>query len=909
MAHARGKHALGICDRCGSTYLLKELKHETQKRIRQSTKMCPTCFDLDHPQWFTKNDVVDHEGLKNPRPDKPVYRYRNIKWGWKPVLGFELKTSLGFAFAAGQINQPPVEEPVEEPPPPDGSVVVLTGGVSAAVELGSINTTTQPFPLGTDAQVSGVEGIGQIGTAVFESDLIVPVNSVVASGIIGQEDTIISGSAAVISTGATMILGSVTVKANASTTLTGVNATGQARAVSVIGKAGATLTGLSATGAVGSVGVSLPVVASSPTLASSIGDAFAATTSQSLPLPTGVTSGDLLVVGVSTTGDATITMPGGWTLIRDVTTGTTNAHTRLATWQKIAGASEGAPTLTITPSAIVGYCMARITGADSANPVDVSSQVTGTGGSVTFTGVTTTVANTRLLAPYAFQIGTASASSVPTGFTNIYDNGAGAVAMNVSHKAQAAAGATGGLTATISSASAGSPWASQLIAVKGQSTTPAPAPTANVTYTTHSTEIANPERGWILPVYDNQAATYYQNQRATGDLFTTFRVVVALNDYKTMAIPQTFLDGLTTRFNNIRNGGGKAVLRFWYDGSSAGADAPVSRILSHLDQLTPFIQANADIICHWEAGLIGGWGEWAYSQNFGTTNNSFADYGITAQNWADRKAVVDKILTILRTLPYWRCTSLRTPTFMQYMYGTTPISDANRRNNSDVSRIGQYNDAFVANSTDFGTYKNRTTELTYLNQQCKWTYMGGESEYQSGYGTCSVATSEMAQAHWTFCNPTYNTNTVNLWKSGGCYEAEMSLKLGYRLRMISATLPTTQPAAGGAMTINISMNNDGYAAPINKHPVKLVLRNNATSAVTQVTLAADCRDWQPGAFTINETVTVPALPAGTYSLLLNICDEAPGLSTNPLYSIQLANVGTWESTTGYNKLNHNVTVS
>jgi hypothetical protein len=69
---ASGKHALGICDRCGFTYKLLSLKKETVNRHERDLLVCRECWDPDHPQ----NDlgrlrVDDPQALRNPRPDQP----------------------------------------------------------------------------------------------------------------------------------------------------------------------------------------------------------------------------------------------------------------------------------------------------------------------------------------------------------------------------------------------------------------------------------------------------------------------------------------------------------------------------------------------------------------------------------------------------------------------------------------------------------------------------------------------------------------------------------------------------------------------------------------------------------------------------------------------------------------------
>lgn len=70
MGFASGKHALGICDRCGATCKLLSLKEETVKGHPQGNLVCDSCWDPDHPQnWAGEKTPQDNEALRDPRPD------------------------------------------------------------------------------------------------------------------------------------------------------------------------------------------------------------------------------------------------------------------------------------------------------------------------------------------------------------------------------------------------------------------------------------------------------------------------------------------------------------------------------------------------------------------------------------------------------------------------------------------------------------------------------------------------------------------------------------------------------------------------------------------------------------------------------------------------------------------------
>ena len=67
---ARGKWALGICDRCGFEYKLDELQKLVINREEVGLKVCPECWEADHPQNdLGRFPVVDPQALYEPRSD------------------------------------------------------------------------------------------------------------------------------------------------------------------------------------------------------------------------------------------------------------------------------------------------------------------------------------------------------------------------------------------------------------------------------------------------------------------------------------------------------------------------------------------------------------------------------------------------------------------------------------------------------------------------------------------------------------------------------------------------------------------------------------------------------------------------------------------------------------------------
>jgi hypothetical protein len=74
---------------------------------------------------------------------------------------------------------------------------------------------------------------------------------------------------------------------------------------------------------------------------------------------------------------------------------------------------------------------------------------------------------------------------------------------------------------------------------------------------------------------------------------------------------------------------------------------------------------------------------------------------------------------------------------------------------------------------------------------------------------------------------------------------------------------------------------------------------------------ADPRLWLgPNEITITENLTLPAnLTTGNYKMYLHLPDNSPSVANRPDYAIRFANESVWESITGYNSLNHTLSVT
>lgn len=351
-----------------------------------------------------------------------------------------------------------------------------------------------------------------------------------------------------------------------------------------------------------------------------------------------------------------------------------------------------------------------------------------------------------------------------------------------------------------------------------------------------------------------------------------------------------------------------------------GHDAPKAVVLRHLDQLAPYLANNRDVILLMQAGFIGTWGEWYYSQHFGNAGT------ITALQWSDRTEVVNKILAVL---PTERMVQLRAPRYKyEILDRTSPLGSGEAHNGTNVARTGHFNDCFLASPTDFGTYGNPAdADKDYLDDETLYVPMGGETcnnttddSPPSNRSRCyasdgGAAIDELGRFHWSYLNQDYNRAVLDdpgadfTWADDGCLD-EVRRRLGYRFVLIDGYFPKSASKAGG-LKVSFRMRNDGWAAPFNPRRVEIVLRS-AVGATYRLPLgtSVDPRKWYPGStVTVVETLSLSSVPTGSYSLWLNLPDPEPSLGSAAAYSIQVANSGTWEANTGYNALNASLAVA
>lgn len=408
----------------------------------------------------------------------------------------------------------------------------------------------------------------------------------------------------------------------------------------------------------------------------------------------------------------------------------------------------------------------------------------------------------------------------------------------------------------------------------------------------------NPERGFYFTQSFKSASASLLTASKIEQNRLQNRTICYLGFY-----PKKYMDGhiaddfiqmVRNNMQVLRENGAKCIMRFAYSDSENEKpwDPTPEVVQMHIADIRPVLQEYSDVIMCLQAGFVGVWGEWYYTENFEFTPSTPEEHTL-------RKQVTD---AMLEALPADRSIGLRTPMFKRNMYASSyrdTLTLATAYNGSDKARVSGFNDCFGASANDLGTFDNDASR-EYWKRDTRYTLMGGETCGVSSYCECAVTLKDCEDYHWTYLNIEYNRQVHNVWKDGGCWD-EIERRLGYRLSF--ADVYHSTPAAGEDMTVALQIKNSGFAAPMNGRGFELVLVDGKGKKTVYEFNDVDPRYWFAGrTVNIEKTISIPADASGKCTLYLNLPDPEPTLHDNPRFSIRLANDGIWNDELGYNKI-------
>jgi hypothetical protein len=434
-----------------------------------------------------------------------------------------------------------------------------------------------------------------------------------------------------------------------------------------------------------------------------------------------------------------------------------------------------------------------------------------------------------------------------------------------------------------------------------------------------TTIFAGPERGWYTARYPTDAPmdlTDFRNLRRDKVTVVSYRVHLGAFREPGKPISEEFLELIDRDFRVAMAAGMKFAPLFYYAESDTRPDTTLQNVLMHIAQLKPILRRHGDLIVTAELGFIGAWGE-EHSSTHGLTEEPAYT------------AILD---AFLEALPPDRTVLVRYAPSKQKRYGTAPLNASTAWKGDARSRIGHRNMYFCGDLWNGHTYwwdwdgkswppdpAQIRREKAWLSQECLYvpnifeadtgqrTDANGDGAYDAEDFSGAKVLEESRRLRMSLGHNLYNMGMIRRWQldvvDGDTAYNHLARLLGYRMRLIDAGwMPTVR--RGEWLPVTARAVNNGFAAPIQRRPVDLVLRHKVTGRTISFPSGTDTRRWLPArTFSLNWRATVPrSAPAGTYEVLLFLPDASPRLRHRPEFSLRFANVGTWVPTSGFNRL-------
>jgi hypothetical protein len=359
------------------------------------------------------------------------------------------------------------------------------------------------------------------------------------------------------------------------------------------------------------------------------------------------------------------------------------------------------------------------------------------------------------------------------------------------------------------------------------------------------------------------------------------------------------------RFAAFRGTGMRVMPRFIYNFGPIGPtarDAPLSVILSHVDQLEPILLKYKDIVFALEAGFIGTWGEWHDSTNGNDTASA------QAQLLNKELGHLNGLFPVLVRYP---------GDIIEYANGLTPPAG-----------IGLHDDYYASSAQDGGTWDTCDKRggwclpnYTAAQFRSLAARISRETMFVGEFGAMypPLQTCAALNAY----SYTYNVQSIGLYPFPAKIQTELQNegcalsfynKVGTRIEIQNATV-IGNPTANGQLYVAMTLVNKGYGRVIRRRSATIVFASQGIAfahfplPVLTLDLSSLASAMNPRAVTFETTLTLPAdIPAGqSVSLYLFFPDPAPSLTSQPAYALPLNSQNAngqpvFDSATGYNLL-------
>lgn len=379
--------------------------------------------------------------------------------------------------------------------------------------------------------------------------------------------------------------------------------------------------------------------------------------------------------------------------------------------------------------------------------------------------------------------------------------------------------------------------------------------------------------------------------------------ILNLSGYLTSNIDSTFLSNVSTRLGYVRSAGLKVIVLPVYNFSSSGTDTTLSWIQAHMASLAPIWEANKDIIFAFKMGWLGAWGEF-HSSSTGGSDNAATKLAVMQSFMANTPTEIPIAARYPADIMTWFPTVI---TQSQFNAGLT--SPTNQ------SRLGMFNDGYLAGSTDSGTYGSRPGANSFTASAMR-AYAATQTGFTVSFGEVTTYANtpwRTGQSDATGDGSTYHMDSLNFetssgpeffsqWASDGT-DAIVARNYGYRIQLDSVTYPTSTTARGSAAAISVDLRDNGYSRVHRQRPLIVSLRHTSTGEIYSAS-SDDLRKLAPNAAsstTFSASVSIPpGATTGDYAVLLSAPDSHASLASDTRYALRFANANagsqSWDGT-------------
>lgn len=313
-----------------------------------------------------------------------------------------------------------------------------------------------------------------------------------------------------------------------------------------------------------------------------------------------------------------------------------------------------------------------------------------------------------------------------------------------------------------------------------------------------------------------------------------------------VALTSDALDSIKLTLDNLRSSKMTATIRFSYDLEGVGyeenrdVEPSLNLVITHVGQIAAVVSDYLDCVYSLDTGMFGPWGE-QHTTTLGNeyTPSSGYNYYTLIQKWLDS---TPKDLNLL----------VRTPSIFlnwynyKYKTGYTCDNIDETPETEESARISCFNDGYMCDKEDCGTFLNREKEVKWLSTR-NGMY-GGETfteNVKNMYSTGARTVTEAFVTHTTHLNYFYDPQVIKknsyntAWKqvkygvgldnalidslyTDYSYYKYIENHLGYRLILRESQL--SQAKQGGKLYLKGEIENVGFAHVTTRKVVYIVLK-------------------------------------------------------------------------------------